>query len=248
LTEHGKISGGVIISFLLSLALCFFIIVGIVVFRTCCYQAWYNCSAVVALIIAGLLICFLFPLAIHNSANLKQMGTYFDNMSIHDTLTQVYNRRYVDENIDRLIKAVSRSNGVITVMAFELDYFKDFNDFYGHKVGDACLQTVANVISHSVKRDNDVVARYGGNKFIVVLPNTDENGAHKVADRLLKNVKDCNLLHEKNDAAACVTISIGVTIGGSDYTQLGDDYIGKATEALRLSVQNGCDRYTFLQL
>jgi len=183
-----------------------------------------------------------------SSYELKQMKGYFDNMVITDALTHVYNRRYVHENIDRLVKSVSRSGGVLTVMIIDVDFFQSYNDAYGYKKGDNCLKIIANVLTQSIKRDNDCVARYGGNEFLIILPNTDENGAHIIANRLLKNIRDCNLPHGKNSAADYITISVGATTGGKDFSHSGEDYINKAKEALQNSIQNGCDRYTFLNL
>ena len=242
-----KPSGRAIVSFFVSLAVCFLIVGGIIVFGTKS-RPWYGYPENIALIIAGLLISFFFSSVMQYKSELKLIRDRFDNMAIHDALTGIYNRRYIDENMDLLVKSVSRSGGAFSLMMIDVDFFKKYNETYGHSKGDNCLKIIAKVLTQSLKRDNDFVARYGSKEFAAVLPNTAENGAHMIAERLLKNVKDCNILHEKSDVADCVTISIGVTSSSGNYRHSGDDYIGKAEEALRISEQNGCNRYTFLKL
>jgi len=87
--------------------------------------------------------------------------------------------------------------------------------------------------------------RYGGEEFVVVLPNTDEYGARLLSEKLLQNIRDCGIPHEKNDVANCITISIGVISGKPEHTQTGEDYIKRADEMLYMSKQNGRNKYTF---
>ena len=165
-----------------------------------------------------------------------------------DALTGIFNRRFFDNNMKRIISFLSRSAGSLSLMMIDIDFFKRYNDTYGHLEGDKCLRIVAQTLSQSIKRANDFVARYGGEEFIVVLPNTDEQGARLVADRLLGNIRNCNIPHEKNDAADCVTISIGVTTGKVTYTNNADNFIKKADELLYKSKQGGRNRYSIDQL
>ena len=202
----------------------------------------------IALIIAGILISFLFSLTVQCTFELKHLREYFENMAIVDVLTNLYNRRYIDENINRLVKSVTRSNGILTLMVIDLDFFKNYNEAYGHGKGDICLKTVAGVLSKNLKRDNDFVARYGGEEFVLILPNTDENGAGIIAEKLLSNIRECRIPHEKSDVAEYVTVSIGAVTGGGNYTQSGDDYIGKAYDAMHMSKQNGRNRYTIMKM
>lgn len=89
----------------------------------------------------------------------------------------------------RIIKSISRSSGTLNVLMMDIDFFKKYNDTYGHSAGDECLRTVSNALNDSITRANDFVARYGGEEFIVVLPNTDENGARVIANRMLQSVR-----------------------------------------------------------
>ena len=165
-----------------------------------------------------------------------------------DGLTNIHNRRYFDENLTRLIKTLSRSGGELSLMMMDIDHFKFYNDTYGHSEGDNCLRKIAQTLSASVTRKDDFIARYGGEEFAVVLPNTNEEGAKKIAEKLLESVRGCNIPHEKNAAAPYVTVSIGVTTGKAEHTQSNEAYIKKADEQLYISKQNGRNKYTFALL
>jgi len=161
-----------------------------------------------------------------------------------DALTGIYNRRFLDEHLAQIIKSLSRSCGTLSMLLIDIDFFKKYNDTYGHKEGDNCLKTVAQTLKKSISRLDDFTARYGGEEFAVVLPNTDENGARLVANTLLENIRKLNIAHEKSDVAGCVTISIGGITGNVTHTQKSDDYIIHSDKMLYESKQNGRNRYT----
>lgn len=92
----------------------------------------------------------------------------------------------------------------------DIDYFKSYNDNYGHLQGDDCLILVAKSLVSCIKRPNDLVARYGGEEFIALLPNTDKEGALLVAERMRKSIEKLAMKHDKSKVAHCVTISLGV--------------------------------------
>jgi len=162
-----------------------------------------------------------------------------------DPLTGLFNRRYMDSTVERILGLLSRSGGVLSVLMLDIDFFKRFNDTYGHDAGDKCLQAVARALSDSVSRVDDMIVRYGGEEFAVILPNTDEKGACFFAEKLLLNVHGLNIPHEKNDASEYVTISIGVTTGKTEYTQNLTMYLKRADEALYTSKESGRNRYTY---
>jgi len=166
----------------------------------------------------------------------------------YDVLTGIYNRRFFNKNIKRTIKSLSRTGGLISVLIIDIDFFKPYNDTYGHVEGDNCLKMVAQTLFNSVTRADDYVARYGGEEFVVVLPHTDEQGARFIAEKLLDNIRNCNIPHKKSSVADCVTISIGVTTGKVLNTQSADDFVKKADEMLYKSKENGRNRYFFEQL
>jgi len=165
-----------------------------------------------------------------------------------DALTGIHNRRFLDESMKRIISSLSRSGSLLSLLMIDIDFFKRYNDIYGHVEGDKCLKIVAQTLSKSITRADDFVARYGGEEFVVVLPNTDEEGAQLIADKLLENIRRCNIPHKQNDAANYLTISIGVTTGKVAYTHNADNFVKKADELLYKSKQNGRNRYFFEQL
>ena len=176
--------------------------------------------------------------------NIQWLKTEVDKI-YYDALTGIYNRRFFDENLSRVLKFLSRSGGMLSMLMVDIDLFKRYNDTYGHSEGDKCLKMVAQTLVESITRADDFVARYGGEEFAVVLPNTDEKGARRIAEKLLENVRERNLPHAKNDAADCVTISIGAATGRVDYTNRPEDYIRRADEMLYSAKQGGRNRYSF---
>jgi diguanylate cyclase (GGDEF)-like protein len=162
-----------------------------------------------------------------------------------DPLTDIYNRRYLDENLKHIISLLSRSGALLSLMMIDIDYFKRYNDTYGHAKGDECLKTVAAALKSTLKRADDFVVRYGGEEFTVVLPNTGESGARLIAGKLLKNIQRQAIPHETSDAADHVTISIGVCSGTVEYTHNADYWLRLADEMLYKSKQEGRNRFNF---
>jgi len=171
----------------------------------------------------------------------------FLHLTIIDQLTGIYNRRYLDGNLKKVIKLHSRTGGNLSVLMIDIDFFKKYNDTYGHGAGDDCLRIIANTLSQCVIREEDFVARYGGEEFVAVLPNTDENGANLIAKKMLEKVRECKIPHKTSDIADYVTISIGGTTDVINHLQNGKSYIKLADEALYESKKNGRNRYTFLK-
>jgi diguanylate cyclase (GGDEF)-like protein len=165
----------------------------------------------------------------------------------YDALTGIYNRRYFDKHLEIVMKTLSRTDGVLSLMMIDIDCFKLYNDTYGHSQGDECLKVVAQTLKETVTRTGDFVVRYGGEEFSVVLPNTDEEGARIVAEQLLGNIRSQNILHEstKVEGVDYITLSIGVTTGRIEYPYRGDDYIKRADDMLYQSKQSGRNKYTF---
>jgi len=162
-----------------------------------------------------------------------------------DSLTGIYNRRYLEDSLKRIAQSLKRSGDVLSVMMIDIDYFKKYNDTYGHSEGDVCLKDIAETIQSTLLRPDDFVARYGGEEFTVVLPYTDEDGSRHIAEKILSNVKKRNIPHEKSEVADHVTLSIGFTTVRAEFPQDGDEFIKKADKALYESKQNGRNQYTY---
>jgi diguanylate cyclase (GGDEF)-like protein len=165
-----------------------------------------------------------------------------------DVLTGIYNRRFMENNLEQIMEMLSRSNGLLSVLMIDIDFFKKYNDAYGHDQGDICLKEVAHAMSSGIMRINDFAARYGGEEFVTVLPNTDENGACVVAEKLLEIVRSLNIEHSGSTVAPFVTVSVGVTTGRVTYGQNWKSYIKRADEALYMSKKNNRNQYTFLEM
>jgi len=169
----------------------------------------------------------------------------FFHLTIIDQLTNIYNRRYLDGCLKKIIKFHSRTGSSLSVLLIDIDYFKKYNDAYGHDKGDNCLRAIALAISKCMVRKEDFVARYGGEEFAVVLPNTDENGVRMVAEKILKKIHEYKIPHKASDIADHVTISIGCTTSIVKHSQSPEDYIKVADKALYESKKNGRNRYTY---
>ena len=165
-----------------------------------------------------------------------------------DGLTGIYNRRFFDETITRTILSLSRSDSILSLMLIDIDFFKKYNDTYGHIAGDECIKIVADILSKNTTRADDFVARYGGEEFVIVLPNTTEDGAHIIADRIMTKIREQNIIHETSEIAKHITVSIGFTTGYVKHTHTANDFIKVADEMLYKSKHQGRNRYSFQRL
>lgn len=145
------------------------------------------------------------------SKNLNQYKHDLLNKVNVDELTNVGNRRHLLALLERYCGECGRTGNWISAIMIDIDYFKNYNDLYGHISGDNCLKKVAAAVSNSVRRPSDFVARYGGEEFYVVLPYTPINGAKKVADRIMQNIAALKIPHGDSQADAYLTVSIGLT-------------------------------------
>lgn len=183
-------------------------------------MAFILALAVVAACAIGVLVCFLQRLlrykekAEHDidEANraLAVSNERLAEQALLDGLTGIANRRALDEEMQKAIQSASRSNAPLGVVMLDVDHFKRFNDIYGHIQGDYCLKDLGSVLKAMQKRVGDLAGRYGGEEFVIVLPNTDMHGAYKVAEDVLNEVRQLQIPHRGN-AGGCVTVSAGVT-------------------------------------
>jgi diguanylate cyclase (GGDEF)-like protein len=135
---------------------------------------------------------------------------YAKELTLRDGLTGVANRRCFDETLEREWHRCERSGRSISLIMIDIDYFKKFNDQYGHQDGDACLKSVAEILSRCVRRPTDLLARYGGEEFAVLLPEVTLDGAKVVAHRILDAVRAAAIPHAKSPIATrTVTVSLG---------------------------------------
>ncbi|MDH4322030.1 MAG: diguanylate cyclase [Desulfobulbaceae bacterium] len=133
-----------------------------------------------------------------------------ESLSNTDGLTGIANRRHFDEVLAREYARHARSGAKLSLILLDIDYFKSFNDCYGHIAGDECLQRVAKVIDTHAARPADLAARYGGEEFACILPETDRRGALAIAEKIRLGIMDLAIPHQRSQVAACVTASLGV--------------------------------------
>ena len=131
------------------------------------------------------------------------------SQSIKDPLTGLYNRRYLTETLDREIRRAVRAEQSVGILMLDLDHFKKFNDTYGHDAGDTVLRETASFLSKSI-RIEDVVCRFGGEEFVVILPTADLNSAHARAERIRSKIRELAVLHQ-GQSLGMITVSIGVS-------------------------------------
>ncbi len=139
----------------------------------------------------------------------KRQRDLLENLSSIDELTGIANRRRFDVILSLEWRRAVRRAVPLALVLVDIDYFKAFNDTYGHPAGDDCLRTVARALAASLERAGDVVARYGGEEFAVVLPDTDSQRAGDVGERLRAAVDSLNIRHSDSPVADRVTISLG---------------------------------------
>jgi diguanylate cyclase (GGDEF)-like protein len=144
----------------------------------------------------------------HNSDRKK--AAELQRLSAVDALTGIANRRAFESALDQEWRRTMRHATPLCLLMIDVDYFKRFNDTYGHVAGDHCLRSVAKVIANNARRAGELAARYGGEEFAVLLPQVDADDAHRLAERICNEVRQLNIPHVASDAASHVTISIGV--------------------------------------
>lgn len=156
---------------------------------------------------------FVIPITkvrIRNHIRLKQQADLLESLSLLDGLTNIPNRRRFDETLLLEWKRAMRDETPLSLLMIDIDYFKQYNDHYGHGAGDICLQRVAATLAKNLARPNDLIARYGGEEFVVILPDTDQQAALQVAERLRECIIKLALPHACSEAESVVTISVGV--------------------------------------
>jgi len=164
------------------------------------------------------------------------------HLTFQDGLTGIANRRHFDEELLQESLRAKRDKTPLSLIMLDIDYFKAFNDTYGHLKGDDCLKIVTSILMKTLKRPADLLARYGGEEFAVVLPNTGEAGAVLLAEKLRANIENAGILHINSLCADYVTVSLGVVTRCSEQEDTPDNMILAADLALYRSKREGRNR------
>lgn len=176
---------------------------------------------------------------VRNHLSLKLKTDLLEELSHIDGLTHIANRRHFDEFMSKELRRTQRAPQSTSVIMIDVDFFKAYNDHYGHGLGDECLVQVARSMRQVIKRPNDLLARYGGEEFAVILPETPLEGALQVANELHQAVSDLDIKHEFSGVKDHVTISVGVATSVlSDQMQV-NELLKRADAALYQAKHQG---------
>ena len=142
---------------------------------------------------------------------LQTANQKLQQLAILDGLTGIANRRYFDLVLNKEWQRLAREQQPLSLILCDVDYFKAYNDAYGHQQGDRCLRKIARILRQAVKRPADLTARYGGEEFAIILPNTNSEGALFIAQKIMSRLAKAQIPHEKSQVSNFVTLSIGIT-------------------------------------
>ncbi len=175
--------------------------------------------------------------------NAEEANQKLERLAKLDGLTQLANRRMFDEYLVREWSIQSRQKSSLSLILCDIDYFKRYNDAYGHQAGDECLKQVADKLKDSITRPTDLVARYGGEEFVLILPNTNSQGAIHVAQRIQTNIRKLKIPHIQSNIDMYLTLSMGISGVFPNHNQSVELLIKTADDALYEVKAKGRNNY-----
>jgi len=180
---------------------------------------------------------------VFSGTRLDRAYSFIRRQALFDALTGIPNRRSFSERILQEFNRSRREKSAISVIMGDIDHFKQYNDTYGHSMGDDCLRRVARAINSTLKRPGDFCARYGGEEFIIILPNTTLGGAVVIAEDIRKSVFELDIPHEKSSVHKRVSISLGVAGDETNSYVSHEELLKMADDALYLAKEKGRNRF-----
>lgn len=171
-----------------------------------------------------------------------------ERISTTDGLTKIANRRYFNKTLEKEWKLALRKKEPLSIALMDIDFFKQYNDHYGHQAGDDCLIQVAASLQASLNRPTDMVARYGGEEFVAIFPNTGLEGAKTMAETLRQNIQDLHVKHGYATDVGYVTVSIGVATIIPDENNHAEALLKASDDCLYVSKREGRNRIDSKQL
>jgi diguanylate cyclase (GGDEF)-like protein len=184
----------------------------------------------------------LTKLVAERTDELAKMNQHLEQLANSDGLTKIGNRRRFESFLADEWRRAIRFKTPISLVLLDIDHFKSYNDTYGHQAGDDCLRKVAEAFADAIKRPTDLVARFGGEEFALVLGGTDAVGAVVIAEQAVQNVKDLNIGHVSPQPGSRLTVSVGIASKEPTLDNSEADLIGAADEALYQAKSSGRDR------
>ena len=187
-------------------------------------------------------------LRLKNYLDLKIKNDMLEKLSMYDGLTNIRNRRFFDETFEKTFNEIKRDKKSLAVLMIDIDFFKPYNDNYGHGQGDETLRKVAKALEKTIKRASDFVARYGGEEFVILLKDINKDGVEAVANNLLNAIRELKITHEFSKIENYVTVSIGASFynSNSDVTKL--ELLLKADETLYNVKNSGRNNFAILEV
>ncbi|MES2530176.1 MAG: diguanylate cyclase [Pseudomonadota bacterium] len=179
---------------------------------------------------------------VRNHIELKRLRDQLAQMAVTDALTGLSNRRRLEQTLDVETAKLARTGEWLSVLMVDIDFFKLFNDTYGHPAGDRCITMVASALSRAVRRASDLTARYGGEEFACVLPGTDSDAALTIAREIHAQVISLGIPHTGSTISSHVTVSIGIASARCLPGMGADLWITHADRQLYLSKSGGRNR------
>lgn len=190
------------------------------------------------------LVGFMFDISERKNTEEKLIGLQkeLEALSYKDGLTGIANRRKFDLRLETEWTSARRSNQPLSLIVLDLDFFKQYNDHYGHVQGDKCLISVAQKLNLAAIRPKDIAARFGGEEFILLLPETDEVGALEVAERCRNLIENMRIPHEKSGVGPFLTVSMGVGTIKVPTDMTSENFIQTVDHLLYSAKQKGRNR------
>lgn len=178
----------------------------------------------------------------HMAQELRKTSEYLRQVSQLDGLTSIANRARFDKALETAWRRCGRAQAPLSLVLLDVDFFKQFNDKYGHQAGDECLRRVASLLSQVLRREDDLAARYGGEEFVLILPFTDLSGALRVAGLVQKGLIELAIPHKMSQVSPHVTCSMGVATLIPSMELVRTELIEMADVALYRAKKNGRNR------
>ncbi len=174
-----------------------------------------------------------------SEARLAEANKTLEKLSSLDGLTGIANRRRFDEMLKQNWHRSIRQSTSISLVILDIDFFKLYNDHYGHQQGDSCLQEVAAILEKTVTRETDLVARYGGEEFVAILPETGQKGALEIAEAMRNNTQEAKIEHVDSKVSDYVTISLGVATAIPERNTNPESLVAAADKGLYKAKEDG---------
>lgn len=203
-------------------------------------------NSIISLVFITLIIILLSSFIFNKNKEIQRLNKLFKNLSITDGLTKIPNRRALDEYLNENWEKFIEEKRDLAIIMMDIDYFKRYNDNYGHLEGDKVLETVASCINDTCA-DSGFIARYGGEEFIVIIEDSNKEKCLEIVESIRKSIDKLNIKHEYSKISNRITLSIGIAAKNHSVKETYIESIKRADEALYKAKENGRNRYEYIE-